>query len=196
MLCLAGSPRRGGNSETLLREVLEGVREAGAEAQLVRVADYRVAGCIECNCCFQTGRCVVEDQYQELYPRLIRCEAVVVATPVFFMGVPAQLKAVIDRTQCLWARRYVLKEPVREDGRSRPGALLVVGGSRGEKMFESVRLTVHYFFDALEVTLTESVFANQVDERGAVSKRADLLGRARQLGRRLLSGQGAGPRAG
>lgn len=172
---------------------------------MVRVADRRVAGCTECNRCFRTGRCVIEDDYQRLYDRLIGCDAVVVATPVFFMSVPAQLKAVIDRTQCLWARRYVLGEPVGEPGGRRPGALLVVGGSKSEKMFESVRLTVHYFFDALGVTLRESLFADRLDERGAVRKRPELLQRARQLGRRLLSGPssegrappaGTGPRAG
>ncbi len=188
VLGLAGSPRRGGNSETLLVETLKGATEAGVETELVRTADYRVAGCIECNGCFQTGRCVIEDQYQELYEKFLSCDLLLLGTPVFFMAVPAQLKAVIDRTQCLWAKRYVLKEPVREDGRTRRGGLGVVGGSKGEKMFESVRLTVHYFFDALEMTLAETLFVNQVDERGAILGRSDVLAEARRLGRRLIEG--------
>jgi multimeric flavodoxin WrbA len=182
---LAGSPRRGGNSEALLAEALAGARERGAETELLRVADYRVAGCIECNCCFTTGRCVVEDQYQAIYEKLLACTVLVVGTPVFFMGVPAQLKAVVDRTQCLWAKKYVLQEPLFADGHTRRGGLLVVGGSKGEKMFESVRLTIHYFFDALATTLTETLFVNRVDERGAVSRQPELLARARELGRRL-----------
>jgi multimeric flavodoxin WrbA len=168
-----------------LAEALAGAREAGAEAELLRVADYRVAGCIECNCCYSTGRCVVEDQYQDIYARLLACDVLVVGTPVFFMGVPAQLKAVVDRTQCLWAKKYVLKEPFFADGHTRRGGLLVVGGSKGEKMFESVRLTVHYFFDALATTLVETLFVNRADERGAVARQPELLARARELGRRL-----------
>jgi len=188
VLGLAGSPRRAGNSETLLAEALVGAAEAGAETELVRTAEVRVAGCIECNGCFQSGRCVIEDEYQELYDKLLSCDLLLVGTPVFFMAVPAQLKAVIDRTQCLWAKRYVLKEPVREDGRSRRGGLIVVGGSKSEKMFESVRLTVHYFLDALEMTLAETLFVNQVDERGAILGRSDVLAEARRLGRRLVEG--------
>jgi multimeric flavodoxin WrbA len=168
-----------------LAEALAGAREAGAEAELLRVADYRVAGCIECNCCYATGRCVVEDQYQDVYARLLASDVVLVGTPVFFMGVPAQLKAVIDRTQCLWAKKYVLKEPLFADGRIRRGGLLVVGGSKGEKMFESVRLTIQYFFDALATALTETLFVNRADERGAVARQLELLARARALGRRL-----------
>lgn len=104
------------------------------------------------------------------------------------MSVPAQLKAVIDRTQCLWAKRYVLKKPVLDDGRTRRGGLVVVGGSKSEKMFESVRLTVHYLFDALEMTLAETLFVNQVDERGAIGARSNVLAEARRLGRRLIDG--------
>jgi multimeric flavodoxin WrbA len=168
-----------------LAEALAGAGEAGAETELLRVADYRVAGCIECNCCFQTGRCVVEDQYQAIYEKLLACDVVLVGTPVFFLGVPAQLKAVIDRTQCLWAKKYVLKEPLFADGRARRGGLLVVGGSQGEKMFESVRLTIHYFFDALATTLTETLYVNRADERGAIARQPELLARARELGHRL-----------
>ena len=188
VLGLAGSPRRGGNSETLLAEALKGAADAGAETELVRAADCRVAGCIECNGCFQTGRCVVEDQYQDIYEKFLSCDVLLVGTPVFFMSVPAQLKAVIDRTQCLWAKRYVLKKPVLDDGRTRRGGLVVVGGSKSEKMFESVRLTVHYLFDALEMTLAETLFVNQVDERGAIGARSNVLAEARRLGRRLIDG--------
>ncbi len=188
VLGLAGSPRRGGNSEILLTEALEGAAEAGAETELVRAADYRVAGCIACNGCFQTGRCVVEDQYQDIYERLLDCDLLLVGTPVFFMNVPSQLKAVIDRTQCLWARRYVLKAAAVEDGRTRRGGLIVVGGSKSEKMFEAVTLTIHYFFDALDMTLAETLLVNEVDERGAIRRHPDLVAEARQLGRRLVEG--------
>ena len=182
---LAGSPRRGGNSETLLAEALEGGKEAGADVELLRAVDYGVAGCIECNGCFRTGRCVVQDDYQKLYEKLLACEVLVVGTPVFFMNVPSQLKAVIDRTQCCWAKRYVLEEPILPGGGTRRGGLIVVGGSKSKKMFESVRLTIHYFFDALEVELAEELFLNEVDERGAIGNHPEALAQARQLGARL-----------
>ncbi len=153
--------------------------------ELVRAADYRVAGCIECNGCFQTGRCVVEDQYQELYEKLLACDLLVVGTPVFFMGVPSQLKAVIDRTQCCWAKRYVLEESLLAGAVRRRGGLLVVGGSKSKKMFESVKLTMHYFFDALEMELTEELCINDVDQRGAIDEHPGTLAQARELGARL-----------
>jgi len=187
VLGIHGSPRHRGNSHLLLEEALAGATEAGAQTELIRAVDYQITGCIECNACFETGRCRIKDRYQELYDTFIACEAIVVSTPVFFMNVPAQLKAVIDRSQCFWAKRYILEQPVIEEGLTRPGGLIVVGGSKSRKMFEAVKLTVHYFFDALGVEPTEEQYINQVDDAGAIHRHPEALAEARRLGARLAA---------
>ncbi len=120
VLGLAGSPRRRGNTALLLERALEGAASAGAEVSRVDLCRQRVAPCIACGRCAEAGVCVVDDDdFQALLVQLIAADAVVLATPVYFLGVTAAAKAFIDRCQCLWARKYVLHRPLPpiRDGR-------------------------------------------------------------------------------
>ena len=65
-------------------------------------------GCRACGGCDETGKCVVEDGMEEVYAALERCRLVVLASPIYFYSVPAQAKAVIDRSQSFWARKYMM----------------------------------------------------------------------------------------
>jgi multimeric flavodoxin WrbA len=105
VLGLAGSPRRGGNSETLLDRALAGAQDAGAEVEKVVVHRLKMSGCRHCDGCLETGICVVKDDMQSLYPKLRAMDAFAVASPMFFMAVTSQLKAVFDRCQCLWVAK-------------------------------------------------------------------------------------------
>ncbi len=112
ILALSGSPRRHGNSETLLDEVLRGAIEAGAETEKIIASNFRkLRPCVNCAHCMETGECIVQDEMQGLYPKFDRADGLVVASPIYFMGVSAFLKILIDRCQCYWSRKYVLKQP-------------------------------------------------------------------------------------
>ena len=110
VLGISTSPRAGGNSDLLLRRALEGAESAGAEIEYIHLTDYNVGTCIECNACYATGRCVVEDDYQQLLEKLLNTDRLIFATPIFFITVCAQAKMLIDRGQCLWAHQYILKK--------------------------------------------------------------------------------------
>lgn len=183
LLGIAGSPRRHGNSERLLDACLDGAREAGAEIDELIVAEAGIAPCRGCDACSLSGECVVRDGMSDVYPRLDAADAVVVATPVYFATVPAVLKALYDRCQPYWARRYVLKQ---EPPARRPGGVLVVGGG-GDP-----------FGRGCAVTTTRSVFAVLgIDCLGEVAAEADApcdIGRQRgaldealTLGARLVA---------
>jgi multimeric flavodoxin WrbA len=126
VLCIAGSPRRHGNSEQLLDALVSGIETAGGRAVRLVAAEAGARPCRGCNACSQTGECVQRDGMDAVYEEFDAAEAVAVATPVFFATVPAVLKILFDRCQPYWARRYVLGEP--PPARKRPGAILVVGG--------------------------------------------------------------------
>ena len=145
VLCIAGSPRRHGNSETLLEALADGVTDAGGEPIMLSAGAANVSPCRGCNACSKTGRCIVRDGMDEVYASLDAADAIVVATPVYFATVPAVLKALFDRCQPYWARRYVLRE--EPAAVKRPGAILVVGGG-GDP-----------FGTGCAVTPTRSVFA-------------------------------------
>ena len=148
VLGLFGSPRRRGNTDLLLEEMLKGAQSQGAEIERVFLSDWDISGCRECRSCEKTGNCIVQDQMQELYPRLMEADFIILASPIFFYGVTSQAKRMIDRCQALWARKYILERvsSIKEKERRRKGWFLSVGGSRGAKVFEGAILTVRYFW--------------------------------------------------
>jgi multimeric flavodoxin WrbA len=182
VLGIAGGPREGGNSEQLLDAVLAGAEAAGAGVEKVRAADLAMEGCRECGGCDRTGRCVVEDDMQALYDRLLAAEAVVFATPIFFMGVASQGKRIIDRAQALWVRRHRLKEDPRRPGRK--GLFIATAGGSSDKVFDGARDTVKAFFAEVGVAWWGELVARPLEgpnEARAVSglfEKADALGRA------------------
>jgi len=98
VLGIVCSPRKGGNTEILVREALAGAKEAGAETEIFLVADKTIAPCDGCLGCSETGVCIHEDDMGEVYERLLAADGVLFGTPVYFINVSAQAKAVIDRT--------------------------------------------------------------------------------------------------
>ena len=194
VLGLSASPRTKGNSDLLLREALAGAESEGAEVEHVALRDLTIAPCVSCNACYKTGVCRVQDDYQAVFQKMLDADRLIFATPVYFMAVCAQGKLVIDRCQCLWSRKYVLKEPVFDIGkRYRRGMVIAVGGSKSKKMFDSIRMTMKYYFDVLEIDYVSNLFVNRVDEKGDVLKHPSAMQEARRLGMRLVTDDGPTP---
>ncbi len=191
ILGILGSPRRQGNSEILLMAFLQGAREGGAAVTEVFLRDRKISPCQEIYHCFKDGTCPIKDDMQGLYDQLLEADVVVLATPIFFYGVSAQTKTMMDRTQALWSRRYVIKKDF--PGGNRQGVLLAVGATKGRLLFVGARLTAKYFFDALNVRYAAELLVRGVDEKGAIQERPEVLEQARDLGRRLAQGECMGP---
>jgi len=101
---IACSPRSGGNTEIMVRESLKGVQQAGGETDLYLLADLNVAPCKACGACAEAGGCVVDDDMQKIYAALLKAEGVILGTPVYFVNVSAQAKAVMDRTYAMFLK--------------------------------------------------------------------------------------------
>jgi multimeric flavodoxin WrbA len=149
VLGLQGSPRKKGNTNFLLQTYMNEAENLGARTLTLDVTRKNVIPCKELVVCEKKGFCPIDDDVRhEIYPLLRQAEVVVVATPIFFYNMTAQLKAVIDRCQTFWARKYKLK--LKDPGASmRRGFLLSVGATRGKNLFEGLNLTAQYFFDAI-----------------------------------------------
>jgi multimeric flavodoxin WrbA len=189
VLGIAGSPRRDGNSERLLDALLAGAHEAGAPVFKVPVVEYGIAPCRGCNACSLTGVCVIEDRMHEVYALLDAASAIVVSTPVFFATVPAVLKALYDRCQPYWARRYELGVPARE---KRPGGLLVVRSGGDPYGYECAITTTRSVFAVLALRLEEPLVLEGVDSPSDIGRYPDSLRSAAALGARLA--EAASPR--
>jgi multimeric flavodoxin WrbA len=122
---------------------------------------------------------------------MLQAERLIIATPIFFMTVPAQCKLLIDRCQCLWARKYVLKrQGAAGSFRPRRAMVIAVGGTKSRKMFESIRLTMKYFLDVLDAQYVANLFVNKVDICGAILAHPLAMKEAFRLGAELVAGTG------
>ena len=105
ILGIVCSPRKGGNTEILVREALKAAGEAGAETELVLTSTKNIAPCDGCGACEESGACKINDGMQELYQKLESSDGMIFGTPVYFANVSAQAKAIIDRTYALLITR-------------------------------------------------------------------------------------------
>lgn len=189
VLGISTSPRIRGNSDRLLREALAGAESAGAQVEYINLRSYNIGPCIECNACLTTGECRVQDDYQTMLKKILDADRLIFATPVFFMSVCAQAKNLIDRGQCLWALKYVLKKESLTAGRDRRAMVIAVGGSKSKKQFESIRLTMMTYFDALDMNYAANLFVGRVDDRGQVEGHPSALEQAYRLGGQLAGAE-------
>ncbi len=99
------SPRKGGNTEILVREALDAIQELGGETELITVSGKTINPCDGCRTCVTKGVCHINDDMQEIYQQLLKSDGIIIGTPVYFANVSAQAKAVIDRTYVLLQHR-------------------------------------------------------------------------------------------
>ena len=149
VLGVQGSPRKKGNTNFLLSTFMGAAEKSGARTITIDVTKKNIIPCKEYTVCEKKGFCPIDDDVKdEIYPLLRQADVVVVASPIFFYNMSAQLKAVVDRCQTFWARKYRLK--LRDPGaKMRRGFLLSVGATKGKNLFEGLQLTTQYFFDAI-----------------------------------------------
>ncbi|MGN0353952.1 MAG: flavodoxin family protein [Muricoprocola sp.] len=103
VLILSGSPRKGGNSDLLCDAFMRGALESGNDVEKIRVAAKKVAPCSGCYYCRDNeGQCAYKDDMEEIMQKMIDADVLVLASPVYFYSINAQLKAVIDRTVARW----------------------------------------------------------------------------------------------
>ncbi|MDL2268798.1 NAD(P)H-dependent oxidoreductase [Desulfosarcina sp. OttesenSCG-928-A07] len=175
ILGLQGSPRQGGNTDILLSAFLEKAADAGAATEVIQVARARIAPCKGCGYCETHGQCVIRDDPMatRIFGLLRKADMVVAASPVYFYGVSAQLKGLIDRCQTLWARKYPfkLRDPLAH---IREGVLLCVGATKGKHLFDGITLTVRYFFDAIDAGFGEALTFRGIEAKGAIRHQPGL----------------------
>ena len=186
VLGIAGSPRRGGNTDLLLAEVMKGAASKGAEVKTIVLNELEITPCQHCDACFAAGECRIKDDMQKVYDELEQADRIVLASPVQFMGVSAQAKAMIDRCQALWARKYILKLPPLGDKRGRKGLFISVGGMKLANLFEPSLATVKSWFKVLDIAYGGELVFPGVDEKGAIKNHPDALKQAFLAGQRLV----------
>lgn len=190
ILGIYGSPRKKGNTDLMMEAFLEGAAQAGGEVERVYVRDLKdIHGCIGCGHCDKEGVCVQKDDMTQIYPMLEGFSRIVVGSPVYFYGVTGQLKLLVDRSQALFMKNHILQSQGASPGpdANRKGFLLSAGATRGKRLFECTVLCIKYFFDAINMTHAGELCVKELDERGAIKNKPEILAECREAGRKFMA---------
>ncbi len=182
ILAIYCSPRNPSNSGRLLDSALESLLEAGVDVERLYIRELTIAPCDACGVCYDGSPCPIEDDMKDIYPKLENTGGILVASPVYFYGVPAGAKALIDRCQAFWVRRYMLDNPIPS---GRAAGVIITAGSGGERVFEGSRLTIKYFLDSISIDMPPMLTVKSCDYRPPELPENEIT-RAIEYGKNLL----------
>ena len=186
ILAIYGSPRRKGNTTLLLDRAVQGALDTGTQVERIVLGDLQMSPCLEIYGCKDTGRCVMQDDFQEVYDQLLVCHGVMLASPIFFYTVSAHTKILMDRCQSLWVKKYWIdKIPYGQRKPRRKGLFISAGATRGKRLFEGTLLTLKYFFDILDAELWKALLYRELDFEGDVLKHPEYLQESYETGKEI-----------
>lgn len=176
MIILVGSVRKGGNTELLAKAFADGAGQKH-DVELVSVADYSIHPCVGCNGCYTSEghRCVQRDDMDIIYEKLRQADIVIIASPVYFYGISAQLKGLIDR----------LHTPMRKNFHIKSLGLLLVGAATLPDLFEPLIAQYRMILRFFGLNDVGMVLVSGAREKGDVLK-GDGIKRAYELGRNIM----------
>ncbi len=182
-----GSPRVEGNTDLLLREAIKGIKNAGCgDLKVFNLNTMDIMACQDCDECVETGECIYNDDMDQIYDAIRDSNRFILASPIFFFGISAQAKAMVDRSQSLWCEKYLLKKPLPQKPVKRKGLFISVGGMKQEIGYKCTQATAKAFFRSISVDKHENLAVVGVDSKGAILKHPNELKRAYSAGKRLV----------
>jgi multimeric flavodoxin WrbA len=177
-----GSPRKGGNTGILVKEILAGAVEKGAETSVYNVTELNIKGCNACYSCHDHIGCILKDDMQKLYKEIDKSDALVLGSPVYMWQMSGQMKIFIDRLLPFLNPAYSLKEGNGKDlilafsqGQTDSAIVMPYYGSTGEML------------EFLGFNIKGLIVAPGADEKGSVLKQKNTLKKARMMGRDLFN---------
>jgi len=187
VLGIACSPRRNGNSARLLLEGMKTAQAEGHITELVYLNDLKMSPCQGCGACSAKGICVINDDIPKLQEKLIHFDRFILAAPIYFMGINAQTKIMIDRMQTFWARKYLHNQTlVRTSGPERSGIFISTAGTQLPNVFECAERSVKTLFHMLDIKFVQSCVYSKVDEIGDIEEHPESFEEVRKTFQSLL----------
>jgi multimeric flavodoxin WrbA len=181
LLGLCCSPNVRGNTATLMEEAFKGAQSEGAETELYSVASHNIQPCQGCWSCRQTGQCKIQDDMQALYPKILAADGIIFGSPIYFYGMTAQAKTVIDRTVALSQPAQSLANKV--------GAVIVTAGSFG--LVDAVKDL--YFFMVTRQIIPANYVAAYPERGEGVKNMEKCLKASFDMGRQIVKIAKQGP---
>jgi multimeric flavodoxin WrbA len=179
LLVFKGSPRERGNSSTLAEKAAEGAKASGAEVEVFSLHGMDIRPCDACDTCQETGVCVLKDDMQQLYPKLIEADAILIATPIYWFTMSAQTKLFIDR----W---YALESSQGNALKGKQFGILLTYGDTDPYSSGAINAMRSFqdMFRYIGADLSGMVYGT-ANKEGDVLNQPELLERAYKLGEKL-----------
>lgn len=177
IVILQGSPRQNGNTARLVQAFAEGARRNN-QVDIIRVTEYEIHPCTGCGRCFELENrfCAqMDDEMQQIYPILARADVIVAASPVYFYGISAQLKTLVDR----------LHTPKRSTFQTKKLGLLLVGASHLPELFDSIQTQYNLICRFFHLEDAGQILVRGVKEPGDIEGRPELE-QAFEMGKQIL----------
>ena len=182
---ISGSPKLTGFTNLLLNKAMEGAASVGAQTETIVLNQLEFDPCQECRSCTDTGICAQKDQMSPVYEKILSADGLIVASPIYFGSVSAQLKMMIDRLMCIWNAKYMLKKKITRSA-ARKGIFICIAGEDKKEYFDSAKKVVKMMFATTNVRYAGDLFVGGMDNMPADSpKRKVSIDKAFSLGRRL-----------
>jgi multimeric flavodoxin WrbA len=156
---------------------MRGAEAGGHETELIILSELKISPCTSCGSCQKTGKCIMIDDMQPMHKKLLEADCIVFASPIYFGGVSAQLKAFIDRCQALWSRKYILKQAlISPDREKRLGYFISTAGTKDyNKVFEGAIYTVKAIFSTLDIKYTGELLFKDMENKGDILNHPDAM---------------------
>lgn len=182
IVAVYGSPRRRGNTATLMQAAAAGARAAGAEVDEIVLRDLKISPCLEIYSCRENGECRIRDDFQSVRERVLAAGGLMLASPIFYYAVSAHTKILMDRFHSLWVKRAWVDPQQERTQTRRKGLFISTGATQGRRLFEGTVLSVRYFFDTLEMDLWRTLLYRGLEGESDVLGHPDYLAEARRAG--------------
>ena len=188
IIAFNGSPREGGNTEELLKAAIKGTAGGSDKHDLrvFRLQSMKIAPCLNCGGCNETGICTVEDDFKFVAEAIRAADRIIFASPVFFMGISAQAKALVDRCQSFWCEKFLLRRELPAGEHGRKGLLLLVGGMKKEQGVNCAASQGVAFLRTVSVPENETLKYMGVDAKGDILKHPTAIKEAEEAGKNLV----------
>jgi len=182
-----GSPRKNGNTDLLLKEAVKGIENSGISVHTFNLNVMKIKPCQDCGGCNETGECVFDDDMTQVYEAIKTADRFILASPIFFFSISAQVKLMIDRCQAFWCEKYLMNKPLPPGKFGRKGLLLLVGGMKKEIGINCAEACAKAYFRTISVPEHKVLSYLDIDAKGDILGHPTALKDAYEAGEALVA---------
>ncbi|MGL5717451.1 MAG: flavodoxin family protein [Paraclostridium sp.] len=165
ILIINGSPRKNKNCSEAVEQIVQDLDKTNITYEVFNIYDMYIEYCTACGFCEKTGCCKFKDDMTPMYNKFDKSKGTIVVSPVHFDCISAKLKTVVDRTQAIYASKYILKKSSIDRSKKRIGMYIAIGGSKPyPTQFKGGQIVMDFFFKSINTKLMYNFYMNNSDE--------------------------------